>query len=297
MIETQRTTFSDQHVGTAGARVKGAGNENFPVASKLLPAWSRPHVFAFYRFARAADDVADAPCASILGGISPQDKLDHFQAMNVQLQSGAAEPYPQVIALSRSLADTHVSSCHAENLLKAFMWDVEHPRTRNWAALMTYCAVSAAPVGRYLIDLLGGIRSDDYAPSDALCAALQVLNHLQDIKDDFVNMDRVYLPGDWLAEEGVVDADLRAATCSPGLRRVLDRTLDGVDILLAAAQPLPGAIVSKPLACEAGGILAIAEGLAKALRTSDPLAGRVELSRLSMGLRFMWGAFRAVFWG
>lgn len=165
---------------------------------------------------------------------------------------------------------------------------------------MAYCDVSAAPVGRYLIDLLGGIAHDDYAPSDALCAALQILNHLQDIKDDFMNLDRVYLPGDWLAEEDVVEVDLGAASCSPGLRRVLDQTLDGVDILLAAAQPLPGAIASKPLAREASGIIAIAKGLSKALRTNDPLSGRVELGRLNMGARFVWGAFRsafqAVFW-
>jgi len=277
VIETQQTTFAS----------RDAGNENFPVASKLLPAWARQHVVRFYDFARAADDVADAH------GVPKQDKLHHLQAMSAQLQSGAAEPYAKVFALSRSLAETRVPHRHAEDLLKAFMWDVEHPRTQNWMALTAYCALSAAPVGRYLIDLLGGIANDDYGPSDALCAALQILNHLQDVKADFVNIDRVYLPRDWLAAEHVVDAELSAAFCSPGLRRVLDRTLDEVNILLAAAHPLPGAIRSKTLACEAGGILALAKGLAKALRTNDPLAGRVELGKLNMGVHFVWGAFRA----
>ena len=266
---------------------KGADEENFPVASKLLPAWSRPHVMAFYAFARAADDVADAP------NLSPQDKRDQLQAMSAQLSSGAHEPYPQVSALYQSLTHTHVSQQHGQDLLKAFMWDAEHPRTADWAALMAYCELSAAPVGRYLIDLLGGIEGDDYAPSDALCAALQVLNHLQDVKDDVLTLNRIYLPDDWLTENDVPDADLSAAKCSRGLRRVMDRMLDGVDGLLVASKPLPKAIRSKALAREAGGILAIAKGLSKALRHCDPLATRVELSKPHMAMRFVWGALRA----
>jgi len=270
-----------------GKGPKGAGDENFPVASKLLPAWSRTHVMAFYMFARAADDVADAP------EILPQDKLDQLQAMSAQLHSGATGPYAQVFALHQSFLETHVSPEHAQDLLKAFMWDAEHSRTQDWAGLMAYCELSAAPVGRYLIDLLGGIEGDDYAPSDALCAALQVLNHLQDIKNDFQSLYRVYLPGDGLAHNGVTDADLGASSCSCGLRRVLDQTLDGVDALLADAKPLPQAIRSRALAREAGGILAVARGVSKALRTHDPLAERVELTKLGMAVRFAWGALGA----
>jgi len=270
-----------------GAAPKGAENENFPVASKLLPAWSRPHVMAFYAFARAADDVADAP------DLTTDEKLNQLQAMSAQLHSGAREPYAQVFALHQSLLETHVSPRHPQDLLKAFMWDAEHPRTSDWAALMTYCELSAAPVGRYLIDLLGGVEGDNYKASDALCAALQVLNHLQDVKDDHLNLQRVYLPDDWSAAEGVTDADLSAAACSDGLRRVLDRMLDGVDALLVDAEPLPQAIRSKALAREAGGILSIAQSLAKALRRRDPLSERVELSKAHMAVRFVWGALRA----
>ena len=269
-----------------GAAPKGAENENFPVASKLLPAWSRPHVMAFYVFARAADDVADAP------DLTADEKLNQLQAMSAQLHSGAREPYAQVFALHQSLLETHVSPRHPQDLLKAFMWDAEHPRTSDWATLMTYCELSAAPVGRYLIDLLGGVEGDDYKPSDALCAALQVLNHLQDVKDDHLALQRIYLPDDWMTAEGVTDVDLSGAACSDGLRRVLDRMLDGVDALLVDAKPLPQAIRSKALAREAGGILSIAQSLAKALRRRDPLAGRVELSKTHMAWCFMWGALR-----
>lgn len=270
-----------------GAEPKGAENENFPVASKLLPAWSRGHVMAFYAFARAADDIADAP------DLTADEKLNQLQAMCAQLHSGAREPYAQVFALHQSLLETHVSSRHPQELLKAFIWDAAHPRTQDWAALMAYCALSAAPVGRYLIDLLGGTKDNDYGPSDALCAALQVLNHLQDVKDDHLSLGRIYLPDDWLACEEVTDADLSGAVCSDGLRRVLNRMLDGVDGLLVDAEPLPQAICSRALAREAGGILALAKSLAKALRRRDPLAERVELGKIHMAVCFVWGALRA----
>ena len=269
-----------------GAEPKGAENENFPVASKLLPAWSRGHVMAFYAFARAADDIADAP------DLTADEKRNQLQAMSAQLLGGVREPYAQVFTLHQSLLETQVSPRHAQDLLKAFMWDAEHPRTQDWAALMAYCDLSAAPVGRYLIDLLGGIKDNDYGPSDALCAALQVLNHLQDVKDDHLTLQRIYLPDDWLAGEGVTDAGLSGAACSDGLRRVLNRMLDEVDALLVDAEPLPKAIRSRALAREAGGILALAKSLAKALRRRDPLAERVELGKTHMALCFVWGALR-----
>ncbi|MBL4613582.1 MAG: squalene/phytoene synthase family protein [Magnetovibrio sp.] len=265
---------------------KGAGDENFPVASKLLPAWSRPHVMAYYAFARAADDVADA------ADLSAAKKLRSLWSMHEQLKIGTIEPSAKVYALHQSLNQTGVSFEHGQNLLEAFVWDVEHPRTADWDALIDYCALSAAPVGRYLIDLLGGCEGD-YRASDALCAALQILNHLQDLKDDLIELDRIYVPLDWMVAAGIKEGDLIASSCTPALRGVLDQMLDGVDALLEEAKPLPGAIHSKALAREAGGILAIARRLAKALRRQDPVAQRVELSKPMMALCFVWGALNA----
>lgn len=266
---------------------KGAGDENFPVASRLLPAWSRPHVMAFYAFARGADDIADAP------DLSADEKLDVLMLMSSQLASGEADPTPNVRELHLSLVETGVTHSHPQDLLRAFMRDAETPRTKDWADLMAYCELSAAPVGRYLIDLLGGLKHGDYAANDALCAALQILNHIQDVKDDYQALDRVYVPADWMVEALVEDKDLAAPQASPALRRVLDRMLDGVDDLLVQAKPLPGAIRSKSLAREAGGILSIAKALSQQLRRQDPLAGRVELSKLQAVAHFLWGALKA----
>jgi len=266
---------------------KGAGDENFPVASRLLPAWARPHVMAFYAFARAADDIADAP------NLSADEKLDVLMLMSAQLASGDADPTPNVRELHLSLVETGVTHTHPQDLLRAFMRDAETPRTKDWADLLAYCKLSAAPVGRYLIDLLGGLRYGDYAANDALCAALQILNHIQDVKDDYQKLDRVYVPADWMIEAGVADKDLAAPKASPQVRQVLDRMLDGVDDLLSQAKPLPGTIRSRSLAREAGGILSIAQALAQQLRREDPVAVRVELSKARAAVHFLWGALKA----
>lgn len=267
-----------------------AGNENFPVASRLLPAWSRPHVMAFYMLVRAADDVADSP------GFDAEEKRGILDLWSRQLEEGGADLCRPVEELRHSLAETGVDQRHAQNLLKAFLRDVDNPRTANWDDLMNYCSLSAMPVGRYLIDLLDGPGTHDevdLAPSDALCAALQVLNHIQDIRDDFSQLNRVYVPADWMDQAGVRESDLGADACTPPLRAVVNLMLDGVDDLLMQAKPLPRSIRNKALAREAGGILAIAWRLSKILRTKDPLAGRVELSKLHAAMWFLWGALTA----
>lgn len=245
---------------------------------------------AFYTFVRAADDVADAP------GLDDQEKRDILSLWRRQLTEGGDDLCRPLNELRHSLAQTAVSPQHARDLLSAFLRDVDHPCTQSWDDLMGYCRLSAMPVGRYLIDLLDGPQMQDenrYAASDALCAALQILNHLQDLRDDYTLLKRVYVPADWMAQAGVREADLGASGVSPELRGVIDRMIDGVDDLLMQAKPLPGSIRNKALAREAGGILAIARRLSKALRANDPLAGRVALSKPHAALWFLWGALTA----
>lgn len=242
--------------------------ENFPVASWLLSARLRGPVRVFYAFARKADDVADAP------DLFPDQKLARLGAMRAEATSlGAGAPY-------------------ARELLTAFERDAVTPTTADWDGLMAYCRLSAAPVGRYLIDLVqcsGGEAA--YRASDALCAALQVLNHVQDCGDDFRALGRAYLPADWLAHAGVSVTDLGGPACTPALRRVLDRVLDGVDGLLAEAGNVGTVIADKRLAREAAGIHALAVRLAQALRRHDPLAERVRLAKPIAAWTFFKGAF------
>jgi hydroxysqualene synthase len=268
---------------------KGARDENFPVGSWLLPAALRPHVAAFYAFVRAADDIADNP------GLAPDEKLARlarFEAALTGPPAGAAS-LPKGQMLRASLAATGVSPRHALDVLAAFKRDATTLRYRERPDLLGYCALSASPVGRYLLDLHGEAR-ELYRFSDPLCDTLQLLNHLQDCQADYRKLDRVYLPLDSFAAAGIGVEALDHPATSPALRQVLDRALDGVDALLVLASELPRALRSRRLAAESAVILEIARRLARELRRRDPLAERVELSRPQFLLCGLLGIGRMV---
>jgi squalene synthase HpnD/squalene synthase HpnC len=252
---------------------KTAREENFPVGSWLLSAALRPHVALFYAVVRAADDVADSP------KLTPEEKIAALDEFDAAL-SGATPVPPGCEAAARlraDLADIGVTVEHPRDVLKAFKQDARKLRYRDWEDLLGYCRLSANPVGRFLLDLHGE-DSAGHAASDALCSALQIINHLQDCKADHENLDRVYLPLDFFAAAGTTVEALAAPAASEALRRVLDRTLDGVDELVAAARPLPALIRRPGMRREAAVIVALAERLALELRRRDPLAERVELT-------------------
>lgn len=271
------------HDGPASG--KTARGENFPVGSWLIAAPLRPHVAQFYAFARAADDVADTR------GLPAAEKLRLLDRFEAGLD-GVADSPDCARRLRECLGACGVTDVHARNLLAAFRRDAVNPRCADWGDLLGYCALSAHPVGRFLLDLHGESPERSpriYAASDALCAALQVLNHLQDIDLDCRALDRIYLPQDWLAAEGVAETDLVALGATPGLRRVIDRTLDGCDGLIARAAALPAGLRSRRLAAESAAILALARRLAARLRRGDPLAMRVALSRGDFALAMLRG--------
>jgi len=255
---------------------KDAGGENFPVGSVLLPAALRPHVAAFYGFARAADDIADNPA------LEPDDKIARLNRMAEAIEGGHAgdSALAKAHLMRDSLAATGVTPRHCLDLLDAFRQDAAKRRYADWDEVIAYCMRSAAPVGRYLMDLHGEDRALRPA-ADALCNALQLLNHLQDCSEDYREMDRVYIPEPWLEAEGLGVEALATAASPPGLRRVLDRMLDGVDGLLDEAAPLAGAMKSRRLAMETAAIQAIAVKLAAELRRRDPLKAKVKLGRMA----------------
>lgn len=253
---------------------KDAAYENFPVGSWLLPRRLRRHVACFYGFARAADDIADS------ADLEPHDKIRRLEGFEAALLGqGDGDPaYQKAINMAESLKESGVLPQHCRDLLAAFRQDALKSRYHSWSDLMAYCRLSAAPVGRYLIDLHGGCRLG-YWPSDALCAALQLINHVQDCGDDYRTLDRVYLPTDWMDEAGLDVAALGDAQGSPALRRVLDWTLQGIDGLLRDGGVLPASLNSRRLGLEASVILRIGHALSGKLAKNDPLARRIELTR------------------
>jgi squalene synthase HpnC len=264
---------------------KGRDDENFPVGSWLIRRELRPHVHAFYRFAREADDIADNP------SLAAEDKVRRLARMGAILDGAPGEDSPAALAMRASLAQTGITAQHCHDVLRAFTMDATKLRYRDWDDLMGYCRYSATPVGRQVLDLHGESR-DTWSCSDPLCDALQVLNHLQDCAEDYRALDRVYLPERDLAACGSGLADLAAPQASPGLRRVIDRLLDGTEGLIERARGLPGSVHNPGLRRETAMIVTLAERLARRLRAGDPLAGRIKLTRGDFAASMLLGLWR-----
>jgi farnesyl-diphosphate farnesyltransferase len=251
---------------------KDRGDENFPVGSLLIRRDLRAHVHAFYAFARNADDIADSD------ELPAEEKIARLDAMEDVLLGRRDTGSPSAMRLRASLAETGVASSHSTDLLIAFRRDATKLRYANWDELCDYCRYSAMPVGRHVLDLHGEDRAT-YAPSDALCTALQVLNHLQDCAKDLAALDRCYLPLDLLDCCGGSVDELRGAAATTGLRRVFDLLLDHVDGLNMTAVDLPRRTRNRRLRLETSVIVGLSHRLARRLRRGDPVARRVKLSK------------------
>jgi farnesyl-diphosphate farnesyltransferase len=262
---------------------KGRTQENFPVGSVLIRRDLRRHVHAFYDFARNADDIADSP------ELDPQDKLARLDVMEAVLLGARQTGSASASGLRRSLAETGVDFGHSRDLLTAFRQDAVKTRYANWGELLEYCRYSAMPVGRHVLALHG--EAPGCVPaSDALCASLQVLNHLQDLGPDLARLDRCYLPQDWLAEAGAGTEDVRLAAETKGLRTVIARLLQECAALNRVAAGLPGAVRDRRLRLETAVIAGLAVRLTRRLTAADPLATRVRLRRVDV-IGSLLGAF------
>lgn len=251
---------------------KDRGDENFPVGSVLIRRDLRPHVHAFYAFARNADDIADSTT------LAPEDKLARLDAMEEVLLGHRETGSPSALRLRASLAETGVTPQHSRDLLRAFRQDATKQRYANWDELIEYCRCSAMPVGRHVLDLHGE-SPETHDPSDALCSALQVLNHLQDCQKDLAGLDRCYVPQDMLDTHGAVVSDIQRDAATPRLRQVFDMMLDRTEALNRAGDNLPRRVKDRRLRLETAVICGLSQRLTRRLRQHDPLARRVKLMK------------------
>ena len=255
---------------------KGHRDENFPVASVLIASRHRAAVMAFYRFARTADDVADDPHAP------PERKLALLEAMRATLSGeldAKSDAEPTALDLRRVLDARGLTAQHGLDLLEAFRRDVTKLRYADWGELLDYCRYSACPVGRFVLDVHGEDRAT-WAANDALCSALQIVNHLQDCAKDARELDRVYLPQDELAARGASLADLHAPRATPALRGVIADLARRTEGLLDQARPFAGLIADRRLALEVAVIHRLAQDLNRRLMRRDPLSERVHHGRM-----------------
>ncbi len=241
--------------------------ENFPVASFIIKPAHRAAIMAFYRFARTADDVADHPT------LPAPERLAQLERMRATL-AGERDDEAVALALRQALAERDLGPEHGLDLLGAFRQDVGKSRYANWDELIDYCRHSAMPVGRFVLDVHGEARAT-WPANDALCAALQVINHLQDCAKDYRDLDRVYLAGDLMAAAGTGVEALTAPKASPALRSVIVEMAHRTEALLDVSRPLASQIQDRRLAYEVALIQRLAEDLTARLIARDPLSERV----------------------
>ena len=263
--------------GNALQSGKGHKDENFPVASVLIAPRYRAPVMAFYNFVRFADDIADHPTAA------PEEKLRLLEAMRATL-SGENDASPEGVRLRQVCDERHLSIVHALDLLEAFRRDVTRLRYSDWDELIDYCRYSAMPVGRFVLDVHGESRNL-WSANDALCAALQVINHLQDCAKDYRALNRVYIPQDSLAGIGV--EALAAPAASPALLAVIHSLAAKNAELLAKSRIFARGIRDTRLALEVDLIQTLAEDLNAKLMRRDPLSQPVHHSKADAARLFL----------
>ena len=250
---------------------KGHHDENFPVASWLIHARHRPPVLAFYEFVRVADDIADHPA------LSAPEKIERLDRLEAGLL-GRAEAEPVAAHLRAILSERGLSPRHVQDLLTAFRMDATKLRYRDWDDLIHYCSYSAMPVGRFVLDVHGDSRST-WPANDALCAALQIINHVQDCAKDYRDLDRVYIPQDALARHGTSVEALREPKASPQLRSCLRDVVERTASLLRGAEIFSTQVNDLRFGLEIAVIYRVAQTLTQRLMQRDPLSERVHLNK------------------
>jgi squalene synthase HpnC len=253
---------------------KGHRDENFPVASWIIHPRHRALILAFYNFVRTADDIADHAT------LPAQDKLALLDLLEAELL-GKGDTQPEAVNLRRALAERAMVPRHALDVLIAFRMDVTKLRYENWDEVIHYCRYSAMPVGRFMLDVHGESTST-WAASDALCAGLQINNHLQDCGKDYHDLNRVYLPRDALEAAGASVEQLGAGRAPAPLLQCLHSLAARTELLLNDSKPLAAEVKDFRLGLEIAVIQAFADKIVRLLKMRDPLSERVHLNPVEL---------------
>src|ERR1700716_2068726 len=233
-------------------------DENFPVASWIIHPRHRALILAFYNFVRTADDIADH------AALGERDKLNYLDLLETELL-GQGDSQPEAVNLRRALSERSIPPRHALDVLTAFRMDVTKLRYENWDEVIHYCRYSAMPVGRFMLDVHGESTST-WAASDALCAGLQINNHLQDCGKDYRDLNRVYLPRDALAAAGASVEELGRERASAPLLRCLQALAVRTEGLLDDGRSLSAGVRDFRLGLEIAVIQAFADRIVGLLK-------------------------------
>jgi squalene synthase HpnC len=207
--------------------------ENFPVASLLLPAPLRGPIEVIYRFARSADDFADE------GNEPAAVRLSRLNDYRAQL---AAPASPLFHEIEKIIREHELPVQLFADLLDAFSQDVTKKRYADFSEVLDYCRRSANPVGRLLLHLFKRTSESNLRASDAICSALQLINHWQDVELDYAKDNRVYLPQDDMARHGVTEAHLSRRICDDAWRALMAFQVQRARKMMLEGAPLGRAL-------------------------------------------------------
>ena len=272
---------------------KTKNDENFPVSSFLISKKNGRHIINLYNFARVSDDIADSR------KLKEIDKKTILVLFDNILKKKNNSDFKFINNLIYTLQKKKISTKNPRKLLKAFILDTKKIRYKNWNELLNYCNHSASPVGRFVVDLhLKNKLSKSkltkiYSSTDSLCNCLQILNHLQDLKEDYINLNRVYLPKIFFEKEKITVECLQGNKSPLGLRKIINMCLDNIDKYLLNAEKNLYLISDKRLLKETFVIYFIAKKLSTKLRKEDPLKKKVKLSRIDLIFCFFRGIMKS----
>ena len=259
------------------------GSENFPVVLKAVPAAPRAQLLAVYGFARLVDDIGDEFEGDRLAA------LDWVEAELGRARTGSAT-HPVMVQLTPLLGELDVDDEPFLALIEANRVDQHKHRYQTQAELAEYCALSANPVGRLVLAVFGAATPERTALSDAVCTGLQLVEHLQDIGEDYTQKGRIYFPAEEMARFGVEEDDLGAARASDPLRRLVAHQCDAARGLLSRGGPLVASLsgwAKVTVAGYVGGGMASLDAIAGAehdvlrkLRTPSKIRTAAHVARL-----------------
>jgi squalene synthase HpnC len=221
-----------------------AGAENFPVAGLVLGREARRHLLAIYGFARLVDDVGD----EVEGDRGAM--LDEIERQLEMMRCGGRPIHPVLVELARTMTACGLTQEPLRRLIAANRQDQRVTRYQTLQELLDYCRLSAAPVGELVLGVFGLATPERIALSDSICAALQITEHLQDLREDFTR-GRIYLPAEDLARFGCEHDDFDGPP-GPGRRALLQFEIARTRRLFDRGAPLVRTLPPRPRVAVAG---------------------------------------------
>lgn len=255
-------------------RHKNKHQENFPVGMMMFNRNIRKIVSDYYRFARYADDIADNP------HLKPQNKVDKLYELE-EIFTGQKSYKGQKLKFVQTLKDEfakhNLSPDLATDLLIAFRKDSLGFDYQTWGQLVDYCKYSAAPVGKFML-AVHQENPSTYLPATSLCVALQIVNHVQDLKYDVSLLKRLYLPAEIMKKYHLRTEDLVQDKSSISVQKAVKHIMEKILGLVKEGSILPELIKSLSLRIEVCIILSLTNIMIKKILKGDILAREIKLS-------------------